>query len=123
MIKKGDTVRFLNAVGGGVVVRVDETKKMLYVEDADGFEIPVFERECVMVGVVNEKTNFPVKDFKTKPTETQITKPETQNLKPETKTPEPILETPEGETLKALLAFFPIDIKQLQTSKTSRDLP
>jgi len=116
MIKKGDTVRFLNAVGGGVVVRVDETKKMLYVEDADGFEIPVFEWECVMVGVVNEKTNFPVKDFKTKPTETQITKPETQNLKPETKTPEPILETPEGETLKALLAFFPIDIKQLQTT-------
>ena len=116
MIKKGDTVRFLNAVGGGVVVRVDETKKMLYVEDADGFEIPVFERECVMVGIVNEKTNFPVKDFKTKPTETQITKPETQNLKPETKTPEPILETPEGETLKALLAFFPVDIKQLQTS-------
>jgi hypothetical protein len=40
MIKKGDTVRFLNAVGGGVVVRVDEIKKMLYVEDADGFEIP-----------------------------------------------------------------------------------
>ena len=117
MIKKGDTVRFLNAVGGGVVVRVDEAKKMLYVEDADGFEIPVLERECVMVGVVNEKTNFPVKDFKTKPINIiQDVKPETLNLKPETRTPEPILETPEGETLKALLAFFPIDIKQLQTT-------
>ena len=67
MIKKGDTVRFLNAVGGGLVIRVDEAKKMLYVEDADGFEIPVLERECVMVGVVNKETNFPVKDFKTKP--------------------------------------------------------
>ena len=120
MIKKGDTVRFLNAVGGGVVVRVDETKKMLYVEDADGFEIPVFERECVMVGVVNEKTNFPVKDFKTKPSEN--TKPEEAKILPspqresfEVKS-EPVLETPEGETLKALLAFFPIDIKQLQTT-------
>ena len=37
MIKKGDTVRFLNAVGGGIVSRVDELKKMVFVEDADGF--------------------------------------------------------------------------------------
>jgi hypothetical protein len=29
---------------------------------------------------------------------------------------EPIVETPDGETLKALLAFFPIDIKQLQST-------
>ena len=120
MIKKGDTVRFLNAVGGGVVVRVDETKKMLYVEDADGFEIPVFERECVMVGVVNEKTNFPVKDFKTKKAENTITEevktiPSSQGEGAGVRS-EPVLETPEGETLKALLAFFPIDIKQLQTS-------
>ena len=127
MIKKGDSVRFLNAVGGGVVVRVDDTKKMLYVEDADGFEIPVFERECVMVGVVNEKTNFPVKDFKTNSTITPVVNQSTsQPINPLgstawrsqelTTTPEPVLETPEGETLKALLAFFPIDIKQLQTS-------
>lgn len=113
MIKKGDTVRFLNAVGGGVVTRVDESKKMLYVEDADGFEIPVLERECVMVGVVNEETNFPVKDFKTKP-EVITVKP-VEVVTTEQK-PDPIYETPEGETLKALLAFFPLDIKQLQTT-------
>lgn len=114
MIKKGDTVRFLNAVGGGVVVRVDEEKKMLYVEDADGFEIPVFERECIMVGVVNKDTNFPVKDFKTKQ-EAAVTNKPIEVPAPEHKS-EPIVETPEGETLKALLAFFPIDIKQLQTT-------
>jgi len=113
MIKKGDTVRFLNAVGGGVVARVDETKKLLYVEDEDGFEIPVLERECVVVGVVNKETNFPVKDFKPKLEAIQskaieITMPEPA--------PQPIIETPEGETLKALLAFFPLDIKQLQTT-------
>lgn len=113
MIKKGDTVRFMNAVGGGLVVRVDEIKKMIYVEDADGFEIPVPERECVVVGAVNKETNFPVKDFKSKP--------ETLSAKivevpiPEKK-PEPIIETPEGEILKALLAFFPLDIKQMQTT-------
>ncbi|MDD4992862.1 MAG: DUF2027 domain-containing protein [Paludibacter sp.] len=116
MIKKGDTVRFLNAVGGGLVVRVDEAKKMLYVEDADGFEIPVFERECVMVGEVNKDTNFKVKDFKTKSVSEVAPSASVANLKQEVRIVEPIVETPEGETLKALLAFFPIDIKQLQTT-------
>ena len=116
MIKKGDTVRFLNTVGGGIVVRIDEAKKMLYVEDADGFEIPVFERECVMVGEVNKDTNFKVKDFKTKSTSELIPTASVSASKPEVRITESIVETPEGETLKALLAFFPIDIKQLQTT-------
>lgn len=123
MIKKGDTVRFLNAVGGGVVARVDEAKKMVYVEDADGFEIPVFERECVVVGVVNKETNFPVKDFKTKPLSSpqgegsgvMSNPPSTQGEGAGVRS-EPIVETREGETLRALLAFFPVDIKQLQTT-------
>ncbi|MDR3651505.1 MAG: DUF2027 domain-containing protein [Paludibacter sp.] len=115
MIKKGDNVRFLNAVGGGKVTRVDEVKKIVFVEDADGFEIPVLERECVVIAAINEKTNFPVKDFKTKPEATTI-KP-IEVIQPEKKNePELILETPEGETMKALLAFFPLDIKQLQTT-------
>jgi len=118
MIKKGDNVRFMNAVGGGIVARVDEIKKLVYVEDEDGFEIPVSERECVVIAAINEKTNFPIKDFKTKSTSTvgQHVEPEPQNAKPEIRDPEPIIETPEGEILKALLAFFPIDIKQLQTT-------
>jgi len=116
MIKKGDTVRFLNAVGGGVVVRIDEAKKMLYVEDADGFEIPVFERECIMVGEVNKDTNFKVKDFKAKPDSELIPTASVPDSKPEARVAEAIVETPEGETLKAFLAFFPIDIKQLQTT-------
>ena len=66
MIKKGDNVRFLNAVGGGVVARVDEANKMVYVEDADGFEVPVLERECVLIVAINKDTNFPVKDFSSK---------------------------------------------------------
>jgi hypothetical protein len=113
MIKKGDNVRFLNAVGGGTVIRVDENKKLVFVEDADGFEIPVLERECVVIASINEKTNFPVKDFKTKPEMTSTKAIE--NVVPEQKS-EPIIETPEGDTLKALLAFFPVDIKQLQNT-------
>ena len=118
MIKKGDNVRFMNAVGGGIVSRVDEAKKIVYVEDADGFEMPVNERECLLIVAVNKETNFPIKDFKTKLTSpvVQNPEPETRNAKPETKIPEPIIETPEGETLTALLAFFPMDIKQMQTT-------
>ena len=117
MIRKGDSVRFLNAVGGGVVVRIDEIKKLVFVEDEDGFEVPVLERECVVVGEVNKETNFIKKDFSSKTTSNpQIVESETRNTKPETRNPEPVIETPEGETLKAFLAFFPVDIKQLQTT-------
>src|SRR5665647_1458526 len=127
MIKKGDNVRFLNAVGGGIVTRVDEAKKMVYVEDADGFEVPVFERECVLIVAINKDTNFPVKDFKSK-SNSIIEKTESISLllpSPDSYRERgegsgvrsnPIFETPEGETLTAILAFFPIDIKQLQTT-------
>jgi hypothetical protein len=123
MIKKGETVRFLNAVGGGIVTRVDESKKMLYVEDADGFEIPVLEKECVMVGAVNKETNFPKRDFSSnKLNNTESVSSIAESKLPSSKAEElgvrlePIVETLEGDTLKVLLAFFPLDIKQLQTT-------
>ncbi|HPM11848.1 MAG TPA: hypothetical protein PK941_15530, partial [Paludibacter sp.] len=56
-IKPGEKVRFLNAVGGGKVTRVDEKQGLIYVEDEDGFEIPVLEKECVVIPEVNETTN------------------------------------------------------------------
>jgi len=120
MIKKGDNVRFLNAVGGGIVTRVDETQHMVYVEDADGFEVPVFERECVLIVAINNETNFPIKDFSSKSKgnveQTQNVISEIRNAEPETPKLEPNVETPEGEKLTVFLAFFPIDIKQLQTT-------
>ncbi len=120
MIKIGDTVRFLNAVGGGIVTRIDEKKSLVYVEDTDGFETPVLERECVLMGTINSETNFPVKDFKSKlnfPVN-QTQKIDTESIKtdPQLQATEQVIETPEGDKLKTLLAFFPIDIKQLQTT-------
>ena len=111
MIKIGDNVRFLNAVGGGKVTRMDEKQNLVYVEDADGFEVPVLARECVVVGPVNEKTNFPKKDFSIKTNE----QPAEPVFAPVRK-PEPIVETAEGEKFKALLAFFPTDIKRMETT-------
>ncbi|TRX70327.1 DUF2027 domain-containing protein [Carboxylicivirga sp. M1479] len=46
-VKAGDVVRFLNASGGGTVVRVDG--KLAYVDDEDGFEVPVLMHECVVI--------------------------------------------------------------------------
>ena len=111
-------MRFLNAVGGGIVTRVDETKKMVYVEDADGFEMPMQERECVLIEAINKETNFPIRDFKTKTAAAPVQAPgkEVLPVKPEPVKPEPIVETPEGDNLIALLAFFPEDIKQMQTT-------
>ncbi|MEA4936691.1 MAG: DUF2027 domain-containing protein [Paludibacter sp.] len=113
-IKKGDTVRFLNAVGGGIVTRIDEYKGMVYVEDEDGFETPVLERECVAVPKVNAETNFPVKDFSSKPATTTVDEP-VQSVKETPAKPVEIYETAGGDVLRALLAFIPVDVKNLQT--------
>jgi hypothetical protein len=115
-IKKGDAVRFLNAVGGGIVTRVDEYKGMIYVEDADGFEIPVLERECVAVPKVNAETNFPVRDFSNKPVAANTATEPVQSVKETPAKKVEIYETADGDTLHAMLAFIPVDIKNLQTS-------
>lgn len=115
-IKKGDTVRFLNAVGGGMVTRIDEYKGLIYVEDEDGFETPVLERECVAVPKVNAETNFPVKDFSGKTVAATATAEEpVQSVKEMPAKPVEIYETAGGDVLRALLAFIPVDVKNLQT--------
>lgn len=46
-IKKGDKVKFLNDIGGGVVTRI--LGKTVYVEDDDGFEIPALYNDIVLL--------------------------------------------------------------------------
>ena len=63
-MKIGDRVRFLNQTGGGIVVGMGK-KGWVTVEDEDGFEIPVPEKECVVVeenAVAAEKKNIQTKD-------------------------------------------------------------
>jgi len=48
MVKVGDKVRFLNEVGGGTVTRI-VNKKMVDVENEDGFEIPMLISELVVI--------------------------------------------------------------------------
>lgn len=117
MIKKGDHVRFLNAVGGGIVTHVDEKNKIIYVADNDGFEVPVLANECVAIpAAVNGNTNFPIRDFTSENTkENTLSLSESKesafsSLEKKIEIPE---ETPEGDTLKLFLAFVPTNIKQL----------
>lgn len=63
-MKIGDKVRFLNQTGGGIVVGFSR-KGWVTVEDEEGFEIPVPEKECVVVEenvVASEKKNIQTKD-------------------------------------------------------------
>jgi hypothetical protein len=60
-IKAGDKVRFLDAAGGGTVTRVEG--RLAFVEDEDGFEIPVLITGLVIVEtestVISEKQQEP----------------------------------------------------------------
>lgn len=109
--KPGDTVRFLNSVGGGRVVRIVDS--IAYVEDEDGFEIPARLHECV---VVNPATSM---GFTERP---QILPKEKPAPSP---APAPVpkikdvlnsIETPGGNTLNIVLGFEPDDIKALSQS-------
>ena len=116
--KVGDRVRFLNAVGGGVVARVDGS--MIYVEDEDGFLTPVFDKECVVVaeskqpqmsaGIVVENDKFPAA------TSAVSMHATSQSVMTPVVPEEAFHETPEGEKLNITLAFEPLDIRQLSST-------
>lgn len=106
-MQKGDIVRYLNAVGGGRVVRIEGN--IAYV-DEDGFETPVLVKECVVVtpaAQVPQEIQQPRLSVETpKVVNTPLKEPE----------PEEIEETDYGNKISATLAFEPRDIKQLSTT-------
>ena len=108
MAKVGDTVRYLNSVGGGRITRIDGN--MAYV-DEDGFETPVMLRECVVVSAAGDSRAAASAAPAVAPKE--IEKP-TKEVKAE---PElPVVETEGGDKLNVVLGYEPADIKQLSTT-------
>ncbi len=104
MAQVGDIVRYLNAVGGGRIVRIDGN--MAYVDD-DGFETPMPLRECVVVGSASAP----------KPqAEKKAVAPTFVPEQPKTPKPEEIEETETGDTLNIVLAYEPAEIKHLNTT-------
>ena len=121
MAKVGDTVRYLNSVGGGKIVKIEG--KMAFV-DEDGFETPMLLKELVVVmpaGHEAQKSNgnsanlmFDQKAFdagRQPEPSTEIVAAE-QSQEKEL----PIEETSYGEKLNVVLAFEPKNIKQLSST-------
>ncbi|MBO5272697.1 MAG: DUF2027 domain-containing protein [Muribaculaceae bacterium] len=104
MAQVGDIVRYLNAVGGGRIVRIDGN--MAYVDD-DGFETPMPLRECVVVGSASAP-----KPQAEKKAVTPTFVPE----QPKAPKPEEYEETETGNLLNIVLAYEPADIKRLNTT-------
>lgn len=102
MIQIGDTVRFLNSTGGGVVRRIEGN--IAYV-DEDGFETPTLLRECVVVATAAAAPR---------------TAPAAPAKAAATSSPAPaqtpaltIEETPGGEKLNIVLAYEAANLKRL----------
>lgn len=115
MIKPGDKVRYLNAVGGGIVVRV--TDSMAIVDD-DGFETPVPLRECVVVGTATSTAATP-KISGTDRNDTaaeRYTAPVVLRPTEAPRTSAPVVETPGGDSMNVVLGFLPANIKGLSQS-------
>lgn len=110
MLKVGDIVRYLNAVGGGRVSRIEGA--VAYVDD-DGFVTPVLAKECVVV--------TPAKDAEML---AQEPKPEPAAAQGKGVTAQkasepavaPFVETEEGERLNVVLGFEAKDLKHLSST-------
>ncbi|MDE6334192.1 MAG: DUF2027 domain-containing protein [Muribaculaceae bacterium] len=116
-LKTGDTVRFLNSVGGGRVVRIEG--QIAYV-DEDGFETPALVRECVVVATGDSFYKSELRAKAAAKAEVAVQTPQPKFVPPvSTPVLPPAKETPEGEKLDMVLGFVPADIKRL--SETSFD--
>lgn len=122
MIKIGDTVRYLNAVGGGIVRKIEG--KVAFV-DEDGFETPVLVSELVVVlPAGHEKKQggpnlmFDQNAFdaaKNRPVESAKIQVQSPVVKPQ-ESVNKIEETNYGNKLNIAIAFEPNQIKDLGKS-------
>lgn len=109
--KIGDTVRFLNTVGGGIVKGFQD-KNIIIVEDEHGFDFPILINECIVVkasgnekleNVKVDEEDLQTKNVKNAPTVTEISRDEPE-------------ETLEGEKITTCLVYLPTDIKTLNNT-------
>ena len=108
-MKIGDKVRFLSEVGGGIVTGF-QGKDFVLVEDADGFDIPMPIRECVVI----ETDDY---NMRRKPG-SSASKPEepVKPVKPEMPVIQRQPEVKGGDTLNVFLAYVPEDAKAMMTT-------
>lgn len=111
----GDTVRFLNSVGGGIV-KGFQNKKVVIVEDEHGFDVPVLVSECVVVKSAMDSL-LTTSDGAISPnSSTSLGNrviPPSPKKEPAYEPPE---ETKEGEKITACLTWLPTDRKNLSST-------
>lgn len=111
-MKIGDKVRFLNEIGGGKITGF-VGKDMVTVEDADGFEIPVLKRECVVIETNELNIPRPAKQEKKAPASAALITPEKEK---EADRPAVSYRAPErkgGNVLNVFLAYVPVDSRRM----------
>ena len=117
-MKIGDKVRFLNEVGGGLVVGFP-TKDTVLVSDEDGFEIPMMINECVVIDT-NEYNIAKVNTGSRKPVEKPAARMEEEeevDLADQIMTfkAKPV-ERKGADVLNVFLGFIPVDVKELSNT-------
>jgi len=105
MYQIGDRVKFMNAVGGGIITKI-VGKNMVHVENEDGFEIPVMTSEIILdeidqEAITNSDKKPDVSDFIRQGTK----KPKAEERK--VKVEEPITIIRGNDEPKFYLAFLP----------------
>ncbi len=119
-MKIGDKIRFLDAVGGGVI-KGFEGRDIVLVEDEDGFDVPVLRHNCVVIDSDQEKR---IKGESTlQQPKANTTPDEPLEIEPADKpfTFKPAIEERKGgDKLNLYFCFEPVKIKEL--SKTEFDL-
>lgn len=106
-MKIGDTVRFLNDIGGGKVSRIEG--KTAYVVDSDGFETPVMLTQCVVVP--SAETSQPAES--SKPSKSSETSKPLKTPAP----PKSVKPAQKAPGFNVSLLFEPQDIKRLSQTK------
>lgn len=131
-MKIGDKVRFLSEVGGGVVTGF-QGKDIVLVEDADGFDIPMPVRECVVIETDDYNVPTPAARAAKKRLENQsaartdaaTTEASSSALGSGWKAEHPVKpqvsvyrqpEVKGGDVLNVYLAFVPEDTKAVSTT-------
>lgn len=128
MVKPGDTVRYLNAVGGGKVLRVEGA--IAYVDD-EGFETPVRCSELVVVMPAGHKSDMPGRMmFDQQAFDAGRDAGRNRNDVAKATVPDnvaeqdaehdfPVEETEYGDDMTVVLAFEPRDVKKLSETTIS----
>lgn len=130
-IKVGDTIRYLNASGGGVVKRIE--RGVAWVEGPDGFELPTPIHECVVVD--NRDTFVPAYKPPVVKRQEPVTQPSKSNAPAATPTTPEVVEDAEqdlsfvaplskgpwfdrsgGEQLQVHVAYLPVSYEHFGQS-------